>query len=78
MYLRAKGNLDSDFSQNFFIFRNFVHACCFITHMIPVPLAENRGGRIKGKCLATPKKVSGRLRTDQYGQAQKATRNRKA
>ncbi len=36
-----------------------MHACCFITHMITMLLAENSGGRIKGKCLATPGKVSG-------------------
>ncbi|KPC26558.1 Unknown protein sequence [Pseudomonas syringae pv. cilantro] len=34
-----------------------------------MPLAENSGGRIKGKRLATPGKVSGRLRTDRSGQA---------
>ena len=52
--MEQKCDLDSDFSQNFFIFGNFVHACCFITHMITTSLAENRGDRIKGKTrLAT-------------------------
>ncbi|WP_080395661.1 hypothetical protein, partial [Pseudomonas syringae] len=43
-----KSDADSDFSQNFLIFGNFVHACCFMTHMITSPPAENEGDSIKG------------------------------
>ncbi|OUM06355.1 hypothetical protein BW686_16905 [Pseudomonas syringae] len=49
--LGKQPDANSDFSQNFFISGWFEHACCFITHMITAPLAENRGDRIKGKRL---------------------------
>ncbi|WXF88652.1 hypothetical protein WDV92_07240 [Pseudomonas syringae pv. atrofaciens] len=52
--MEQKGDPDSDFSQNFFIFGNFVHACCFITHMMTATLAENRGTRIKGNKACDP------------------------
>ncbi|RMR32872.1 hypothetical protein ALP91_103426, partial [Pseudomonas savastanoi pv. glycinea] len=48
IWINQKSDADSDFSQNFLIFGNFVHACCFMTHMITPPPAENEGDSIKG------------------------------
>lgn len=71
--MEQKCDLDSDFSQNFFIFGNFVHACCFITHMITASLAENRGDRIKGNKACDPERRCDRPHLDRSGKVQNAT-----
>lgn len=71
--MEQKGDLDSDFSQNFFIFGNFVHACCFITHMITTPLAENRGDSIKGNKACDPEGRRDEPHFDRSDKVQNAT-----
>ncbi|WP_162839170.1 hypothetical protein [Pseudomonas syringae] len=71
--MEQKGDPDSDFSQSFFIFGNFVHACCFITHMMTATLAENRGTRIKGNKACDPGGRCDGPRVDLSDNAQNAT-----
>ncbi|KFE43085.1 hypothetical protein IV03_23550 [Pseudomonas congelans] len=71
--MEQKGDPDSDFSQNFFIFGNFVHACCFITHMMTATLAENRDTRIKGNKACDPGGRCDEPHFDLTGQVQIAT-----
>ena len=68
--MNKKSDADSDFSQNFFIFGNFVHACCFMTHMITHPWRKTRVTASRETRLATLGDVFGRLRIDPFDQAQ--------